>query len=150
MFCEQTLETVFCRLVEPPATESLNAAKQRLRDLGALTAEEKLTPLGYHLACLPVDVRIGKLMLFGAIFRCLDPALTIAASLAFKSPFVRKASRKSRPSRPPVCPNYPVPPLFPQVSPWDKREEANEKKLAFAVANSDHLALLQAYKVPAA
>lgn len=68
---------------------SLDAAKQRLRDLGALTADEKLTPLGYHLACLPVDVRIGKLMLFGAIFRCLDPALTIAASLAFKSPFVR-------------------------------------------------------------
>lgn len=34
-----------------------------------------------------------------------------------------------------------------QVSPWDKREEANEKKLDFALANSDHLALLQAYKV---
>lgn len=69
---------------------SLDAAKQRLQDLGALTTDEKLTPLGYHLACLPVDVRIGKLMLFGAIFRCLDPALTIAASLAFKSPFVRR------------------------------------------------------------
>ncbi|KAJ8338428.1 hypothetical protein SKAU_G00373940 [Synaphobranchus kaupii] len=58
-------------------------------------------------------------MLFGAIFRCLDPALTIAASLAFKSPF---------------------------VSPWDKREEANVRKQTFALANSDHLALLQAYK----
>ncbi|XP_068572950.1 putative ATP-dependent RNA helicase DHX57 [Cebidichthys violaceus] len=119
VFAERTLESVFSRLIEPPALESLDAAKQRLRDLGALTADEKLTPLGYHLACLPVDVRIGKLMLFGAIFRCLDPALTIAASLAFKSPF---------------------------VSPWDKREEANEKKLAFALASSDHLALLQAYK----
>lgn len=119
VFSEQTLESVFSRLIEPPALESLDAAKQRLQDLGALTTDERLTPLGYHLACLPVDVRIGKLMLFGAIFRCLDPALTIAASLAFKSPF---------------------------VSPWDKREEANEKKLAFALANSDHLALLQAYK----
>lgn len=119
VFAEQMLESVFSRLIEPPAMGSLDAAKQRLQDLGALTADERLTPLGYHLACLPVDVRIGKLMLFGAIFRCLDPALTIAASLAFKSPF---------------------------VSPWDKREEANEKKLAFAVASSDHLALLQAYK----
>lgn len=27
-------------------------------------------------------------MLFGAIFRCLDPALTIAATLSYKSPFV--------------------------------------------------------------
>ncbi|XP_068442891.1 putative ATP-dependent RNA helicase DHX57 [Clinocottus analis] len=119
LFAERMLESVFSRLIEPPAMESLDAAKQRLQDLGALTADEKLTPLGYHLACLPVDVRIGKLMLFGAIFRCLDPALTIAASLAFKSPF---------------------------VSPWDKREEANEKKQAFALASSDHLALLQAYK----
>lgn len=88
MFAERPLDSVFSRLIEPPAMGSLDAAKQRLQDLGALTADEKLTPLGYHLACLPVDVRIGKLMLFGAIFRCLDPALTIAASLAFKSPFV--------------------------------------------------------------
>lgn len=115
MFSEQTLESVFCRLVEPPATESLNAAKQRLRDLGALTTDEKLTPLGYHLACLPVDVRIGKLMLFGAIFRCLDPALTIAASLAFKSPFVRKAWRQPY-ERLLAYVNYPVPRLFAGVS----------------------------------
>ncbi|XP_048862850.1 putative ATP-dependent RNA helicase DHX57 [Brienomyrus brachyistius] len=119
VFAERPLEDVFSRLIEPPLPGGLDAAKQRLQDLGALTPEEKLTPLGYHLACLPVDVRIGKLMLFGAIFRCLDPALTIAASLAFKSPF---------------------------VSPWDKREEAKQMKQSFAVANSDHLALLQAYK----
>ncbi|XP_039513078.1 putative ATP-dependent RNA helicase DHX57 isoform X2 [Pimephales promelas] len=119
VFAERPLESVFSQLIEPPTEGSLEAAKQRLCALGALTEEESLTPLGWHLACLPVDVRIGKLMLLGAIFRCLDPALTIAASLAFKSPF---------------------------VSPWDKREEANEKKLGFSLANSDHLALLQAYK----
>ncbi|XP_062375856.1 putative ATP-dependent RNA helicase DHX57 [Sardina pilchardus] len=119
VFAARTLDSVFCRLIEPPSEESLSAARQRLCDLGALTPAEALTPLGWHLACLPVDVRIGKLMLLGTIFRCLDPALTIAASLAFKSPF---------------------------VSPWDKREEANERKLSFALANSDHLALLQAYK----
>ncbi|VTJ91320.1 Hypothetical predicted protein, partial [Marmota monax] len=119
MFSTHNLQSVFSRLIEPPHADSLRASKIRLRDLGALTLDEKLTPLGYHLASLPVDVRIGKLMLFGSIFRCLDPALTIAASLAFKSPF---------------------------VSPWDKKEEANQKKLEFAFANSDYLALLQAYK----
>ncbi|XP_067388899.1 putative ATP-dependent RNA helicase DHX57 isoform X2 [Emydura macquarii macquarii] len=119
MFSAHGLQSVFSRLIEPPGAESLRASKLRLQDLGALTPDEKLTPLGYHLASLPVDVRIGKLMLFGTIFRCLDPALTIAASLAFKSPF---------------------------VSPWDKREEANKKKLEFAIGNSDYLALLQAYK----
>ncbi|KAM4042079.1 putative ATP-dependent RNA helicase DHX57 isoform 2-T2 [Anomaloglossus baeobatrachus] len=119
MFSECRLDTVLSRLIEPPRVESLHASKLRLQDLGALTQQEKLTPLGYHLASLPVDVRIGKLMLFGAIFRCLDPVLTIAASLASKSPF--------------VCP-------------WDKKEDANKKKQEFAVGSSDHLALLQAYK----
>ncbi|KAM4867979.1 putative ATP-dependent RNA helicase DHX57 isoform 1-T1 [Thomomys bottae] len=119
MFSSHNLQSVFSRLIEPPHADSLRASKIRLRDLGALTPDEVLTPLGYHLASLPVDVRIGKLMLFGSIFRCLDPALTIAASLAFKSPF---------------------------VSPWDKKEEANQKKLEFAFANSDYLALLRAYK----
>ncbi len=88
VFAERPLESVFSQLIEPPTEGSLEAAKQRLCALGALTDKESLTPLGWHLACLPVDVRIGKLMLLGAIFRCLDPALTIAASLAFKSPFV--------------------------------------------------------------
>lgn len=40
-----------------------------------------LTPLGYHLAHLPVDARVGKLLLFAAILQCLDPILTIAAAL---------------------------------------------------------------------
>jgi ATP-dependent RNA helicase DHX29 len=41
------------------------------------------------LSNLPVDVHIGKMLLFGAMFQCLDPILTIAASLSFKSPFIR-------------------------------------------------------------
>lgn len=33
-------------------------------------------------------LRIGKLMLLGAIFGCLDPVLTIGAILSHRSPFV--------------------------------------------------------------
>ncbi len=54
----------------------------------ALDEDEELTSLGYHLARLPVEPRIGKMILFGAMFCCLDPILTIAASLSFKDPFV--------------------------------------------------------------
>lgn len=59
-------------------------------------------------------------MLFGAIFRCLDSALTIAACLSYKSPF---------------------------SAPFNKREEADSKKKEFAVANSDQLTALKAYSV---
>ena len=47
-----------------------------------------LTPLGYHLAKLPMDPQTGKMILLGAIFGCLDPVLSVAASLSFKDAFV--------------------------------------------------------------
>jgi HrpA-like RNA helicase len=42
---------------------------------------------GRNLAQLPVDARVGKLLLLGASLGCLAPALTIAACLSYKSPF---------------------------------------------------------------
>lgn len=55
--------------MEPPSEESILSAIKRLQDVGAFDSKDNLTPLGHHLAALPVDVRIGKLMLFGAIFQ---------------------------------------------------------------------------------
>ena len=65
----------------------------------ALDANEELTPLGYHLAALPVDPRVGKMILFGAIFSCLDPVLTVASVLGFKDPFVSPLVSKSAQER---------------------------------------------------
>lgn len=56
--------------------------------VGALTPNEDITPLGRLLSALPTDVHIGKFLLMATIFRCLDPALTIAATLNSKSPFI--------------------------------------------------------------
>ncbi|EFA01881.1 putative ATP-dependent RNA helicase DHX57 [Tribolium castaneum] len=106
-------------LIEPPLKEHVETAIVRLQDVGALDTEKQLTPLGHHLAALPVDVRIGKLLLYGAIFSCVDSALTMAACLSNKSPF---------------------------VTPFRKRDEANEKKKKFAVGYSDHITVLMAYK----
>ena len=44
--------------------------------------------MGRLLSKLPTDVHLGKFLLIATLFRCLDPALTIAASLNSKSPFV--------------------------------------------------------------
>ena len=54
----------------------------------ALTSDEEITPMGKLLSKLPTDVHLGKFLLIAALFRCLDPALTIAAALNSKSPFV--------------------------------------------------------------
>lgn len=58
-----------------------------LTRMGALK-DENLTGLGKHLSTIPADVRSAKLMIYGAIFGCVDAALTIASILAVKSPFV--------------------------------------------------------------
>lgn len=60
------------------------------------------------------------MILFGAIFRCLDPILTIAASLSFKSPFVR---------------------------PFGKEDEADAARARFRIDNSDFLTVYKAYTV---
>lgn len=49
---------------------------------------EVLTPLGRHLAFLPMDPRMGKALVFGCLMGCIEPVLTITAALSVKSPFV--------------------------------------------------------------
>ncbi|XP_067851023.1 ATP-dependent DNA/RNA helicase DHX36 [Heptranchias perlo] len=76
------------KAMQPPSKEAVNLAVTHLKELNALDRNEELTPLGVHLARLPVEPHIGKMILFGALLCCLDPVLTIAASLSFKDPFV--------------------------------------------------------------
>ena len=47
----------------------------------------ELTPLGQHLARIPLDPQIGKMLVFGALVRCTEDVLTIAAALCSRSPF---------------------------------------------------------------
>jgi len=60
--------------------------------LNALDEKENLTPLGFHLAKLPIGPLEGKIIILGAMFSCLSPIMTIAASLNFKDPFFMPVS----------------------------------------------------------
>lgn len=64
------------------------AQRAELVQVRALTPTEDITAMGRLLSKLPTDVHLGKLLLIAVVFRCLDPALTIAAALSSKSPFV--------------------------------------------------------------
>ncbi|XP_022922708.1 DExH-box ATP-dependent RNA helicase DExH7, chloroplastic [Cucurbita moschata] len=76
------------KALEPPREEAMTSAISLLYEVGALEGDEELTPLGQHLAKLPVDVLIGKMMLYGGIFGCLSSILSISAFLSYKSPFI--------------------------------------------------------------
>ncbi|EFA84360.1 DEAD/DEAH box helicase [Heterostelium album PN500] len=81
--------------IEPPEQQLVQHAVDELKSINALDKNEQLTALGYHLSQLPVDIYIGKMLLFGCIFRCLDPILTIAATLSYKPPFITSSQDKS-------------------------------------------------------
>lgn len=80
--------------IEPPGEEAIFSAVDLLYKVGAFEGNEELSTLGYHLAKLPVDVLIGKMMLYGAIFGCLSSVLSIAAFLSHKSPFLNPKDEK--------------------------------------------------------
>eukprot|EP00443_Scrippsiella_acuminata_P000518 CAMPEP_0115331174 /NCGR_PEP_ID=MMETSP0270-20121206/86174_1 /TAXON_ID=71861 /ORGANISM="Scrippsiella trochoidea, Strain CCMP3099" /LENGTH=793 /DNA_ID=CAMNT_0002751947 /DNA_START=106 /DNA_END=2484 /DNA_ORIENTATION=+ len=52
-----------------------------------LKAKLKLTPLGAHLATLPVDAGMGKLLVLGSLFGIPRDVCLLAAALSTKSPF---------------------------------------------------------------
>ncbi|KAG6820381.1 hypothetical protein H0H93_001352 [Arthromyces matolae] len=83
-----SIEDVLSRALDPPAPINVQRAVSMLVEVGALTSSEEITPMGRLLSKLPTDVHLGKFLLTATLFRCLDPALTIAAALNSKSPFV--------------------------------------------------------------
>lgn len=57
-----------------------------LQQIDALDHFEDLTEIGYHLADLPLEPRLGKVVLYSIVLKCLDPVLTIVCALAYKDP----------------------------------------------------------------
>ncbi|XRA99169.1 RNA helicase [Pycnococcus provasolii] len=145
---------VISEALTAPPQESVDAAVDALRSMGALSDEtspsapvlEVLTPLGRHLSLLPVDPRVGKLLVFGSILSCLDEVLTIAACLGEKSMFpppAHDASEEDRKERKLAIRSL----LLPTVRDGEDADEVDPSgalsaKAATAVA-SDHM--LDAY-----
>ncbi|PPQ64273.1 hypothetical protein CVT24_008411 [Panaeolus cyanescens] len=93
-FPGMTVEEVLAAAIEPPDVSRVEAAMSSLKMVGALDTDKNLTALGRVLLQLPVDVQMGKMVLFGSFFRCLDDALTLAAILTNRDPFMSPIMRK--------------------------------------------------------
>ncbi len=73
--------------IDPPERKQLNAARQELKFLGALTDDNQLTNIGHALAKLPVDPRIGRMLYAAAhVEHCLPEMTILAASLEIPDP----------------------------------------------------------------
>ncbi|KAJ7634307.1 P-loop containing nucleoside triphosphate hydrolase protein [Mycena polygramma] len=94
-----SVEDVLAACIEPPLPERVSAAMKDLQMVGALDAKNDLTSLGRVLLQIPVEVQLGRLVLYGCFFRCLDQALTLAAILSNRDAFMSPMHLKLEASR---------------------------------------------------
>ncbi|HXL84155.1 MAG TPA: ATP-dependent RNA helicase HrpA [Casimicrobiaceae bacterium] len=100
---------------EPPSPRAIADGYQLLQELGAVDIQRALTPLGRELAKLPVDPRIGRIILAAKDAGCLAEMLVIASAMAVPDPRDR---------------------------PMDKRQAADQAHLRFRDERSDFLSLI--------
>jgi len=63
--------------LEPPPIDVVVESIILLKEMGALDENETLTPLGYILAKLPIEPRLGKMIIMGCAFRLLSVKLNL-------------------------------------------------------------------------
>ena len=104
--------------IDPPDTRDIADGVRLLTELGAM-AGQTLTDIGRKLAALPVDPRLGRMIIEAERNGCVHEVLVIAAALAIQDPRERPA---------------------------DAREAADVQHARFAEPGSDFLALLNLWE----
>jgi ATP-dependent helicase HrpA len=72
--------------IEPPLARAVADGYQLLQELGAVDEVNKLTPLGNKLAKLPLDPRVGRMILAALDNACLTEVLIVASALSVQDP----------------------------------------------------------------
>ena len=68
--------------IEPPQRRAIADGYQLLAELGAVDDDNELTPVGRTLAKLPLDPRVGRMILEAKDRQALDEVLVIASALS--------------------------------------------------------------------
>jgi ATP-dependent helicase HrpA len=111
--------------VEPPETRAVTDGVNLLRELGALAAPGEahersgLTAVGRQLAQLPVDPRLGRMIVEAGKRGCVREVMVLAAALTIQDPRER---------------------------PTDKQQQATEKHKRFVDENSDFTGILNLWR----
>ena len=105
--------------LDPPDRRSVRDGVQLLQELGAFDTDGAITALGRRLARLPVDPRLGRMILQADTEGCVREVLVLAAALSIPDPRER---------------------------PTDREEAARQKHARFADENSDFMSYLNLWR----
>src|SRR5256712_2998731 len=106
--------------LDPPAPRAIADGYALLTELGAVDERNELTQLGGELARLPLDPRVGRMLVAARAEGCLEQLLVIAAALSVQDPRER---------------------------PLERATAADERHAKFADERSDFLAFLKLRKL---
>ena len=77
--------------IEPPEQKQINDGVQLLKELQAMDEQRQISSLGRQLARLPVDPRIGRILISGSKLNALKEVVIIAAAIGLQDPRERPA-----------------------------------------------------------
>ncbi|UVE18894.1 ATP-dependent RNA helicase HrpA [Pseudomonas sp. LS44] len=80
--------------IEPPEGKAISDGFTLLQELSAVNRENQLTPIGRQLARLPIDPRLGRMVLEAAKLGSLDEVLIVASALSVQDPRERPMDRQ--------------------------------------------------------
>jgi ATP-dependent helicase HrpA len=105
--------------LDPPEKRSIRDGVALLQELGAFDANGAITDLGRRLARLPLDPRVGRMILQADAEGCVREVLVLAAALSIPDPRER---------------------------PTDREEAARQKHARFADERSDFISYLNLWR----
>ena len=79
--------------IDPPGPRAVAAGYDTLHEIGAVDAEGTITAVGREIARLPIDPRLGRMLVQAREEGCVPDMLVIAAALATQDPRVRPADK---------------------------------------------------------
>lgn len=80
--------------INPPLPKMINDGFRLLEELGAVNKQRALTKTGRQLAKLPIDPRIGRMVIAGQKLNCLTEILIIASALSIQDPRERPIDKQ--------------------------------------------------------
>lgn len=106
--------------IDPPDVRYINDGFKLLHELSAVDDKRHMTRLGRDLSKLPVDPRIGRMVLESVKLGCLSEVMVIASALSVQDPRER---------------------------PMEKKQAADEKHRSYAHEDSDFLTLVNLWNL---
>ncbi|MEW8509534.1 MAG: ATP-dependent RNA helicase HrpA [Candidatus Thiodiazotropha sp.] len=109
--------------IDPPDHRLIKDGYRVLEEIGAVAGDRRVTRLGQQIARLPVDPRIGRMLLAAAHNHCLREVMVIAAALSVQDPRERPLEKQQLADESHAKHRHDESDFLAYLSLWDEVEE---------------------------